>query len=206
MNYLDDSEFETYGLEKETLESWVTAASALIDAHCRRPTLGVAQYSERIRLNGQSTARLTYLPLAAADGAPSALVSMRARYGQPRRGEMSGDLAFDAALVFGLAGTWTTMAVESLDWQAETGEVTLPVHPLGLPYNDIEVTYTAGLAEIPSAVKCACAQIVRNAQATPALNVKTSRLDRLWMQYFSDSLLDSGVKKLLAPYVAQKVG
>jgi hypothetical protein len=206
MNYLDSSEFETYGLEKETLESWVTAASALIDAHCRRPTLGVAQYTERIRLNGQGTARLTYLPLAEADGAASALVSMRARYGQPRRGEMGGDLVFDAALVFGLAGTWTTMAAESLDWRAETGEVTLPVHPLGLPYNDIEVTYTAGLAEIPGAVKCACAQIVRNAQATPALNVRTNRLDRLWMQYFSDSLLDSGVKKLLAPYVAQKVG
>lgn len=206
MNYLDSSEFETYGLEKETLESWVTAASALIDAHCRRPTLGVAQYTERIRLNGQGTARLTYLPLVVAEGAASALVSTQVRYGQPRRGEMGGDLAFDAALVFGLAGTWTTMAAESLDWRAETGEVTLPVHPLGLPYNDIEVTYTAGLAEVSGAVKCACAQIVRNAQATPALNVKTSRLDRLWMQYFSDSLLDSGVKTLLAPYVAQKVG
>ena len=206
MNYLEDSEYETYGLEKETPESWVSAASALIDAHCRRPTLGVAQYSERIRLNGQGTVRLTYLPLAVADGGASALVSMLARYGQPRHGEMAGDLAFDAALVFGLAGAWTTLGVESLDWSAETGELTLPVHPLGLPYNDIEVTYTAGLGEIPAAVKCACAQIVRNAQATPAMNVKTSRLDKLWMQYFSDSLLDSGVQKLLAPYVAQKVG
>src|SRR5581483_6750603 len=206
MNYLEDSEYETYGLEKETLESWVSAASALIDAHCRRPTLGVAQYSERIRLNGQGTVRLTYLPLAVVDGGASALVSMRARYGQPRHGEMAGDLAFDAALGFGLAGALTTLGVESLDWSAETGELTLPVHPLGLPYNDIEVTYTAGLGEIPAAVKCACAQIVRNAQATPAMNVKTSRLDKLWMQYFSDSLLDSGVQKLLAPYVAQKVG
>ena len=206
MNYLDVSEYETYGLEEGTVDSWVTAASALIDAHCRRPTLGVAQYTERVRLNGQALARLTYLPLAAASGAASPLVGMRARYGQPRCGEMSGDLAFDVALTFGLAGTWTTLGVEALDWDGDTGEVTLPVHPLGLPYNDIEVTYTAGLAEIPGAVKCACAQIVRNAQATPALNVHSSRLDRLWMQYFSDSLLDSGVQKLLAPYVAQKVG
>ena len=131
MNYLDPSEYETYGLEEGTLDSWVTAASALIDAHCRRPTLGVAQYTERIRLNGQGIARLTYLPLSAADGAVSALVSMRARYGQPRRGEMAGDLAFDAALTFGLAGTWTTMGVESLDWDPDTGEVTLPVHRSG---------------------------------------------------------------------------
>jgi len=205
MNYLDPSEYETYGLEEGTLDSWVTASSALIDAHCRRPTLGLAQYTERVRLNGQAV-HLTYLPLSTPDGAVSALVSMRARYGQPRRGEMAGDLALDAALVFGLAGTWTTIAVESLDWDGDTGEVTLPVHPLALPYNDIEITYMAGLAPVPGAVKCACAQIVRNAQATPALNVKTSRLDKLWMQYFADSLLDSGVQKLLAPYVAQKVG
>ncbi|MGZ4816872.1 MAG: hypothetical protein ACXVZV_15770 [Terriglobales bacterium] len=206
MNYLDDSEYETYGLEKETLESWVTAASALMDAHCRRPSLGVAQYTERLRLNGQSTARLTYLPLAVAEGSLSSLVSLRARYAKPRRGELAGDLAFDAALSFGLSGTWTRLGVESLDWDAETGEVTLPVHPLGLPYNDVEVTYTAGLADIPGGVKCACAQIVRNAQATPALNVRGSRLDKMQMEYFSDSLLDPGVRKLLAPYVAQKVG
>ena len=51
-----------------------------------------------------------------------------------------------------------------------------------------------------------CAQIVRNAQATPALNVKRGRLDRMYLDYFSDSLLDSTVQELLAPYVAQKVG
>lgn len=206
MNYLDGSEYEAYGLEKETLESWVTSASALIDAHCRRPTLGIAQYTERLRLNGQSAARLTHLPLAAAEGAASPLVSLRARYATPRRGEMAGEIAFDAALAFGLAGSWTPIGVESIDWNAVTGEVTLPIHPLGLPYNDIEVTYTAGFVEIPGGVKCACAQIVRNAQAVPALNVRTNRLDSMTMQYFSDSLLDSGVQKLLAPYVAQKVG
>ena len=205
MNYLDTSEYETYGLEKETLESWLTAASALIDAHCRRPSLGVTQYTERLKLNGQSTVRLTYLPLALVDGAESPLVLLRARYGRPRNGE-PGDLAFDATLAFGMAGTWTTMATESLDWSAETGELTLPVHPLGLPYNDVEVTYTAGLPQVPGGVKCACAQIVRNAQAIPALNVRSNRLDKMQMEYFSDSLLDEGVRKLLAPYVAQKVG
>lgn len=206
MNYLEASEFETYGLEEGTLESLVTAASALIDAHCRRPSLGMTQYTERLRLNGQGAARLTYLPLAVADSAVSPLVTLRARYAMPRRGEMAGDMVFDAALAFGLSGTWTTLAVESLDWQAETGEITLPVHPLGLPYNDIEVTYTAGVDETPGGVKCACAQIVRNAQATPALNVRGNRLDKMQMEYFSDSLLDEGVRKLLAPYVAQKVG
>jgi len=55
-------------------------------------------------------------------------------------------------------------------------------------------------------VKVACAQIVKNAQATPALNVKKGMLDRMQLMYFSDSLLDETVHALLAPYVAQKVG
>ena len=206
MNYLDDSEYTAYGLEEGTDDAWVQAASALMDAHCRRPSLGVAQYTERLRLNGQFLARLTYLPLVAANGAASALVGMRVRYGMPRRGEMASDFAMEAALVFGMAGEWTTLAVETLDWDADTGEITLPGHPLGLPYNDLEVTYTAGFAAVPEAVKCACAQLVRNAQATPALNVRVNQIDRMKMQYFSDSLIDDGVRKLLAPYVAQKVG
>jgi hypothetical protein len=70
----------------------------------------------------------------------------------------------------------------------------------------VELTYTAGFATIPPAIKIACAQVVRNAQATPALNVKGSRIDTLQMQYFSASLIDASVQKLLAPYLAQRMG
>ena len=41
MNYLATTDYLTYGLEATTDPSWVTAASAIIDAHCRRLTLGV---------------------------------------------------------------------------------------------------------------------------------------------------------------------
>ena len=67
------------------------------------------------------------------------------------------------------------------------------------------MTYTAGLASVPSTVKAACAQIVRNAQATPGLNVRSSRMDTLQTEYFSDVLLDSQVKALLRPYVAERL-
>jgi hypothetical protein len=77
---------------------------------------------------------------------------------------------------------------------------------LELGYSEIDATYTAGLETIPHEVKVACAQIVRNAQATPALNVRSSRVDRLQLEYFSEGLLDQMVRSLLAPYVAQKVG
>jgi len=53
-------------------------------------------------------------------------------------------------------------------------------------------------------VKYACAQIVRNAQATPALNVQGSTLSSMHLDYFSDTLLDQTVKNYLAPYLAQK--
>ena len=93
-----------------------------------------------------------------------------------------------------------------MDLDVATGEVTLPLNFLGLSYTDLEVTYTAGVAEVPAALKVACAQIVRNAQATPALNVRSSKLDKLQMQYFSGSLLDEQVMALLRPYVAERLG
>ena len=106
MNYLSPSEYETYGLEATTPAAWVTAASAVIDAHCRRATLAVAQYEERLRMPaGRNTVRLTYVPLVAVAPAATAIVSARGRYAMPRRGEWPfDDLSVDVALMFGLAG------------------------------------------------------------------------------------------------------
>jgi hypothetical protein len=110
------------------------------------------------------------------------------------------------AWAFGLPGLWNDLSVPDLDVSVDTGELSLPVNALGLAFSEIEVVYTAGLVTLPNPVKVACAQIVRNAQSTPALNVRKGRLDRMYIDYFSDSLLDNTVRELLAPYVAQKVG
>ena len=209
MNYLQPSEYELYGLETTTALAWVTAASAVMDAHCRRVTLGINQYTERSRTeNGLRPVRLTYLPLAVVAPATSAIVSARARYATPRRGEMELDaIVWDAAVAFGIPGTWTDLNVADFDVFLETGEVTLPVNVLGWTFTEVEMVYTAGLDPLPDPVKVACAQLVKNAQATPALNVKRNVFpDRMQMMYFSDSLLDETVQSLLAPYVAQKVG
>ena len=221
MIYLDPSEYGTYGLEKTVPAAWIAAASSLIEAHCRRATLGVAQYVERVRLRpDRNTIRLTYLPLAAVAPATSPIVAASGRYAVPRRGEDRpignlgfdlgraplGDLAFDVALLFGLPGVWSALDVTTVDFDPATGELTLPSNPLGFGYNEVEITYTAGLATIPDAVKFACAQIVRNAQATPALNVRAGSLERMQLEYFADTLLDPTVCISLAPYVAQKAG
>jgi hypothetical protein len=207
MNYLDVSEYEAYGLDATTPAAWITAASAVIDAHCRRPTLAVTQYEERIRLlPDTSAARLSYLPLA-PDAEGRCILGVRARYGQPRRGEgPDHELAGAVARTFALPGTWIEFDPNSVEVCEASGEITLPMNVLGLSFGEVEVTYTAGLPTIPETVKVACAMVVRNAQATPALNVRAGSLDRLHLEYFSDSLLDETVRSLLAPYVAQKVG
>lgn len=208
MNYLSAGEYGRYGLEATTAEGWVTAASALINAHCRRETLEVAQYRERLGLSsGRSSVRLSYLPLSAVAPASTPIVSARARYATARRGEGAGhgDWAAEVAQAFGLPGMWTELAAGAIEYSAQTGELTLPASPLGWGFSEVEIVYTAGLENMPESVKCACAQIVRNALATPALNVRAGNLDRMHLEYFSDTLVDQTVRALLAPYVAQKV-
>jgi len=208
MNYLSSSEYEAYGLEANTALAWVTAASSVVDAHCRRGTLAVTQYEERIRVaSGRNTVRVSYVPLVPVSPATTPIVSARGRYAFPRRGEWPfDDVGADVAMMFGLPDSWTAIDPTSIDCYADSGELTLPVNAIGLGFSELDVSYTAGLEVIPDAVKVACAQIVRNAQATPALNVKSGNLDRMHLEYFSDSLVDSTVRVLLASYVAQKVG
>ena len=105
MNYLNPSDFVAHGLEATTPAALISAASSLIDAHCRRPSLAVTQYVERLRLAaGRNTGRLSYLPLAAVAPATTPLVSARARLALPRRGEGPplDPLALDVAAAFSL--------------------------------------------------------------------------------------------------------
>jgi hypothetical protein len=182
-------------------------ASALMEAYCRRPSLMVTEYVERMRLTaGAQTVRLSYRPLNASVGAASALVGVRVRYGRPRRGEMADPFREQIAWAFSVPGSWNELDVMSVDVNYGTGELTFPENFLGLNYNEVEVTYTAGLVTVPDAVKVACVQIVKNAMATPAMNVRSSRMDTLQMQYFSGSLIDPQVQALLRPYIAERLG
>jgi hypothetical protein len=207
MGYLLPTEYVQYGLTAETTDDWVTMASALMEAYCRRPSLLVTQYVERIRLtSGAQTVRLSYRPLTAAVGTTSALVGVRVRFARPRRGELPDPLREQIAWAFSVPGSWSTLDVTTVDVNEATAELTFPANFLGLDYNEVEVTYTSGLVTVPDAVKVACVQIVKNAQATPGMNVKSSRMDTMQMQYFSGSLIDPQVQMLLKPYVAERLG
>lgn len=207
MGYLLPTDYETYGLPADTTDDWITMASAVIDSYCKRTSLNPTQYEERIRITaGSQTVRLSYLPLVAVAPNTSPLISVQARYARPRRGGMIDPAYEHIAWVFGLPGSWSALNIADVDFVTNTGELTFPYNILGLPYNEVDVTYTAGVATVPYTVQVACAQIVKNAQATPGLNVKSSRMDTMQMSYFSNSLIDPQVAAMLQPYVATMLG
>ena len=207
MAYLLPADYGNYGLPAGTTPDWVTAATALINSFCRRPDLNVVQYQERLRIvTGTQSVLLSYLPLAPLAPAASPIVALQGKYGRPRRGEVGEVPLLEVALAFSLPGEWTAIDPASVDFDVDTGELILPWNVLGLPYNEVMVTYTAGLAVIGDDVKSACAQIVRNAQAQPALNASMTKMDTMQMKYFSSSLLDETVKAWLRPYVAGRLG
>ena len=200
MSYLTPADYAAFGLGEGTADAWVTAASAMMEGHCRRPTLLAASYTERLRVSARgSRCLLSYGPVVSVD-------AVRARYRALRSDDLHEGLGLAAECVaFGLPGAWTTIDPATLDVELATGCVRFPPHVLGMHFSEAEVTYTAGVTTVPDAVKAACAQVVRNAQATPGLNVRSNKVDTLQMQYFSDSLLDSGVCALLRPYRAERL-
>ncbi len=207
MAYLEPADYANYGLPAGTTADWITAATALINRYCRRLDLNIMQYVERLRVvSGARTVLLSYLPLAPLAPATSALVALEGRYTKPRRGEFPFEPLAEIAAAFALPGQWAAIDAGLADADPNTGELTLPWNVFGLPYNEVRVTYTAGLAVIGDDVKSACAQIVRNAQATPALNAKRTKIDTMWVDYFSSSLIDETVQALLNPYVANRLG
>jgi hypothetical protein len=203
MGYLLPADYVAYGLSADTADAWVTTASTMIEAYCRRPTLMSASYTERMRIPLKAqTVRLSYTPLVSID-------AVRAQYARPGYGEdFFGDYAYQTgfAAAFALPGQWVDVDATTLFVSLPTGEFRFPWNIMGMRYSEAEVTYTAGFTTVPPAVQVACAQIVRNAQTTPGMNVKSSKMDTLQTQYFSDSLIDSQVQALLRPYVAERLG
>ena len=207
MGYLQPAQYTSYGLSSDVSDDWITVASALIDTYCRRTSLNPTQYTERLRLvEGSQTVRLSHLPLTTIAPATLPLVSIQARYAKPRRGQLAYPIQEEFLWAFSLPGAWTSVDPATVDFVPNTGELVFPLNIMGIPYNEVEVVYTAGLATIPDAVLTACALIVKNMQSTPGMNVKSSKLDTMQVQYFQNSIIDSTIQTLLAPWIATRLG
>lgn len=202
--YITTADFPVLGLPDSTDPAMIRAASDLVDSFCQRPSLFVTQYTERNKLpQGRPITRVTYTPLAAAQGATSPFVAVRARIGIPR-GPNATTLA-EMLAPFGGPPAWVDLDASQVDFDAATGELWLPAGIFGANFTEAEITYTAGFAEAPEPVKLACAQVIRNLQAHPAAGIRTAQLDQLQLEYFAGSLLDDDVRRLLAPFVAVRL-
>lgn len=202
--YLTTAEFSAYGLADSTDPALIRVASDLVDAFCQRASLLVTQYTERNRLpDGLPVTRATYTPLAIAQGEQTPFLSVRARHGIPR-GPNALTLA-EMVAPFGGPPAWIDLDATKVEYDAATGELWLPAGIFGVPFTDVELTYTAGYEQVPEGVKLACAEIIRNIESHPAANVRSARLDPLELEYFAGSLLDEDVRRLLAPFVTVRL-
>ena len=202
--YLSTAEFATLGLPDSTDPALIRLASDLVDTYCQRVSVLVTQYSERSHLpTGIAVTRASYTPLAVPEGGQTPFSSLRARHGV-RRGPNAGTLA-EIMAPFGGPPTWVNLDPAQVDYWASTGEIWLPASIFGVPYSDVEMTYTAGYTEVPEPVKLACVQIIRNIESHPAAKVSAAQLDRLQLEYFAGSTLDEDVRRMLTPFVALRL-
>ena len=106
MVYLQPGDYTLYGLEQETPDALVAAASALIDAFCRRASLGAMTYVERLRFARDGrTLRLSYGPVVAITACSTRLRKMRPGMLQAIPfTQLQAD-----AMAFGLGGSWNTL-------------------------------------------------------------------------------------------------
>ena len=153
----------------------------------------------------RNAVQLSHAPLASADGVTSPLVLIRARTCLRWNGGEDRYAFLPEANLLLAPETWVTVDPATVD-VAPDGVLYVAPHLFGAAYSEVEVTYTAGFAVLPIPVKIACAQIVRNAQAMPALNVRRQAMDSMQMEYFSNTLLDADVQRLLQPYQSQRMG
>jgi len=202
--YLSTAEFVSFGLPDSTDPALIRVASDLVDTYCQRASVLVSQYSERNRLPEEvPMTRASYTPLTIPEGGQTPFATLKARHGVlrgPGADKLGGMMA-----PFGGPPTWVNLDPAQVDYWASTGEIWLPASIFGVPYSEVEMTYTAGYAEVPEPVKLACAQIIRNIESHPAARVSAAQLDRLQLEYFAGSTLDEDVRRLLAPYVALRL-
>lgn len=164
MQYLDPSEYVSFGLSAETADALVTAASAMIDSTCKRPTLAVVQYVECLAVRRHGTVQLSYGPLTATAPATSPIVGLRVRMRKPSA-DLFSPLAYELA-VFSMAGTWTDLDPSQV-YVSPDGLLHFQSNLLTGSVAEAAVTYTAGYADIPVPVKIACAQMCATHRRPP---------------------------------------
>lgn len=197
--YLTVEELATYApeaiVEAGKEQAYIDRASAVIDQHCHR-SIGVNTYTERMSLTSGGS-HLTYLPVVS-------LTSVKARH----------DMRLDPQVSYlGTQSDWQDIDIATVDLLKDTGIFYILQTTLSISnflssvmgnYTEAEVTYTAGYATVPEAVKQACGQLITNMSMRPNPMAVAEQLPNgLRTSYGSASLITPEIAELLGGYVAR---
>ena len=148
------------------------------------------------------TVRLSYGPLISVD-------AVRAQYARPRLGRSAtGDRLPELALRrrLRLPGEWVDCGPDDTLCESADRGVSVCVErdgdALQRGRGDVYGGLYDGAECCAGGVRADCEKCAGDA----GLNVKSSKMDTLQTQYFSDSLIDSQVQAMLRPYVAERLG
>jgi hypothetical protein len=178
---LDGSDSDFYPVGITPTIAQVIRASAVIDAYCKRE-IGSKSYTERIPLTAAQRGHLTCWPV----------ISVTSAQGRAAQGIMGG--------FFGPPGFEDIPDLSLLDIDHSTGSLWCGGSPFGMPYSELEVTYTSGWEPIPEKVKVACGLLIGKLATNQDSNVKSKKDFDLSIEYFGSGMVTPEIADLLSEY------
>lgn len=171
--------------------SLIIRASAIIDGCCKR-SLAVTSYTERVPLtdyqnmNSYQRGHLSYYPV----------IDVTELKGRPLYNALTGN-------IFGPPSFEPITDLSILDIDKSLGTFICGFNMFGVPYTELEVTYTSGWVTIPDAVKVACGMIITQLANNANPNVKSKKDYDFSIEYFGNSMITQEVSDLLSPYIVR---
>lgn len=151
----------------------------------------------------RSVTRLSQWPVAR-------LQSGVGRYGYGRRLDQTLGFFYDANLLstlsaFGGPPVWVPFATPASSLNPLTGDIWVPAGTLLAYYTDVKFRYISGWSAdtLPDQIKVACAAIVDAMSAGPmGPQVRRFTAGKVNIDRFADTVLDTDIKHMLRPYMA----
>lgn len=162
-------------------QSLIIRASAIIDAYCKRE-ISIKEYTERIPLTDRGVGHVSFSPV----------IELRSVKGRPTQGLLGN--------IFGRPD-FEPVDMSQLDIEKDTGFLSIGYSMFGIPYGELEVTYTSGWDPIPDKVKVACGLVVAKLVNNSNPNVKAKKDFDFSIEYFGNQIVSDEIAELLSEYV-----
>lgn len=140
---------------------------------------------------------------------PARMLAVQGRYAYGRRSQQQAGIYAEPSIVtavqvFGGPPAWNPVDVAHVSVSPVTGEVWVPAGALNAAFSEVRMRYVAGFsaANLPQAVKVACATIVVQQQNFPELSgsIKAFQAGGSRIERFADSMLDEQTRRELEAF------